>query len=309
VIVAVWNIILFFMAAHCEGISALEDLSLDGGFRLSAIRSSMNPLEIGRVLVKDESLPSLWRLCQWGSNFSLEGAEPTKRADGSIVLANEAKEIVLFPGGLSGEGVCLTVRGGVEYGDRLRQKNEQWAHLLVEQSLRDLSMKDLRALHFSLDFQVIRCVADTDETMDPGLHTAQTSAYWNIHNNNPQSEDYRDMIWFGVPIYDVRYPIPPGHQAVDQGNEDSTGKFICTMEGSRFYDSPVEIRQWYTVDCDLVPLLKEALDAAQSRGFLVKTCAEDLSFGGFNLGWEVPGSYTCSIHFKNLKLEKQSCNK
>jgi len=298
------TLVLLLASLHATGsVSVLEDATLDGGFRLSAVRSSANPVEVSRVLAVDNTREAAWRLCQWGTRFSLEGCAETVTDAGARCLANQAKEVVIYPGGLAGEGVRLAVNGGVEYGDSLRAQGQAWAHLLVEQKLEGPRLNEVTGLEFALDFCVESCKAATDKPMDPGLHTAHITAFWTIHNVNAGSPDHNDMIWFGVPLFDARYPVPHGHQAVDTGQADATGKFICTIEGARFYPGPVTVGAWNVLRCDLVPLIAEALQASKSKGFLEHTALEDLALTSFNLGWEVPGSYDCAIHVRHLRLD------
>ena len=89
---------------------------------------------------------------------------------------------------------------------------------------------------------------------------------------------------------------------VDGGKADATGKFICTIEGKRFFDGDTGDGAWHTIDCDLLPLMREALTASQTKGFLEATAFEDLVLTSFNLGWEVPGTYDCAITLKGLSL-------
>lgn len=298
--------VVFLMSANMQAEPVLKDMACDGGFRLSAVQSSMRPVEIGRVLAGDILLEPKWRLCQWGTAYSLEGVASTVSSQGARALANAAKEIVVFQGGLSGDGLRLAVHGGVEYGEQLRAQGQPWPHLLVEQKIDDLRLERLGTLNFALEFRVEICVSATDRQMDPSLHTAHITAFWNVHNRNAQSKDFQDMIWFGVPLFDARYPIPPGHQAVDAGKADATGKFIYTVPGARFYDKPVKPGEWNKVACDLLPLLGEALEASRAKGFLKNTTKDDLAITGFNLGWEVPGSYDCAILLRHLKMDAVS---
>lgn len=285
-----------------ETFSLFEDLALDHGFRLSALRSSMTPVEIGPVLVADPGKAPQWRLAQWGSRFSLESAEMRLLDGGARILENEGKHVKVLPGGLAGAGLLLAVHGGKEYGGALRQYGEAWPHLLIEQRLTPRPLNTLSSLDFTVEFRVETCAPATSEALDTGLHTAHISAFWTVHNINSESADHNNMIWFGLPLFDARYPIPPGHQALDVGQEDATGKFICTIEGKRFYTSPIQPGEWHTLACDLLPLLREALEAAQKQGFLTHTRAEDLAATSFNLGWEVPGPYDCAITLRGLSL-------
>ena len=162
---------------------------------------------------------------------------------------------------------------------------------------------DYARLDFRLDFLVDRCDLATTQSVVRSLHTGQITAFFSIHNRNPKSADFKDMIWFGLPMFDVRHDLPPGHQAVDGGKANATGKFICTLPGKRFYDRPTGDGTWHELRADLVPLIREALAASQAKGFLVDTAFEDLQPTSFNLGWEVPGPYDCAIRLKGLSLD------
>ena len=289
-------------AEEQKAYSFFDDLQLTHGFRLSAVRSSLSPVEVGNILATDDTQTPLWRLAQWGTQFSLESVEPQVLTNNTRILENEAKAVKIFPNGLAGEGVYLQVKGGAEYGDHLRQLGEAWPHLLIEQNLAGRPFHDFASVNFNIEFCVDHCIANTEKPLDPRLHTAHITAFWTVHNTNKDSNDYKDMIWFGVPLYDVRHPNPRGHQALDGGKDDATGKFICTIPGDRFFDEPIEIGKWYALSCDIAPLIREALAASQEKGFLEDTRYEDLAATSFNLGWEVPGPYDCGITLRNLSL-------
>ncbi len=287
-----------------KSVHLFDDLSLSGGFRLSAVESTTTPLEIATVLAARSDTAPQWRLAQWGTQFSLESATEQRRSDGSRELTNAGKTVRVYPGGLGGEGVLLAVQGGTEYGGRLRAFGEPWPHLLVEQTFtKPRKLYEWDRIEFQVEFRVEQCEAATDQKPDPGLHTAHINAFWTIHNLNPDSADHRDMIWFGLPLFDARHEIAPGHQALDIGKNDATGKFICTIDGHRFWSAPVDDGQWHTLACDLLPYIREALAASQAKGFLVNTQFEDLAATTFNLGWEVPGPYNCAIHLRHLQMD------
>ena len=290
-------------------ISFFDDLALVHGFRLSAVESSLSPVEVASVLVADPKEKPKWRLDQWGTRFSLEDVQEQVMGDGIRLLENKGKRVKILPGGLAGQGIYLEVNGDAEYGGKLRQYGEAWPHLLIEQTLQKHPFHKFESLNFSVEFYVEKCVAATDKPLDNGLHTAHISAFMTVHNINPNSKGFNDMIWFGLPLYDVRYPIPRGHQALDVGKADATGKFICTIAGERFFDQPVNIGVWHTLSCDLLPLIHEALAASQAKGFLTDTVYEDLVATSFNLGWEVPGPYYCAITLRNLDLVGNRINK
>ncbi len=183
--------------------SLFEDRAFSLGFRLSAIRSSITPVEVGHVLQTDTRQPPRWRLAQWGTRYSLEGAPETSSEDGARTISNENKTVTVSPGGFEGDGILLAMNSGVEYDGVLRPYGVAWPHLLIEQAIAEAPLGKMGALAFNLAFQVERCIPTTEQELDPSLHTAHISAFWTIHNKNQASEDYNDMIWFGVPLYDA----------------------------------------------------------------------------------------------------------
>jgi hypothetical protein len=298
--------LLIVIAPQSVSEELFQDLSLRHGFNLSAVTSRSKPLALGPILQRESDSPPLWRLAQWGTNHNLLGTKEIHHKNGTLVLENEGKRIEVRSGGLAGEGVTLTVLGGAEYGGKLRKKGEPWPHLLVEQRMPDsLRVADYARLDFQLDFRVVRCDLAGSAVVERRLHTGQITAFFAVHNRNKKSTDFNDMIWFGLPIFDVRHDFPPGHQAVDGGKSTATGKFICTLPGKRFYDRSTGDGTWHALRGELVSLLREALAASQAKGFLTDTEFEDLQPTSFNLGWEVPGPYDCAITLKGLGLDGQ----
>ena len=294
------------ITAHAENPPSplLRDLALEGGFHLSAVSTADPPLEIGNVLAGVPGAAPQWRLAQWGTRWNLLPAPETVSADGARTRSNEGKRVTVLPGGLAGEGVVLGVNGPAEYPDGPRKHGEPWPHLLVEQKIsRDDPLTAYAALPFRVSFRVDRCDGPPPGEADPGLHTAHITAFWTAHNANRASAGQGDMLWFGVPLFDARHPLPPGHQAEDAGQPLASHKFIYTVEGSRVQEGPVKLGEWRTISCDILPLLRDALETAAARGFMKDSRFGDLRLTSFNLGWEVPGSYDCEITLKGLGLD------
>ena len=295
------------LSAAAEPVSLFRDLPLAHGFRLSAVRSSMRPVEVGTVLSNDSGAKPQWRLAQWGTRFSLEGAGPEYTSAGVRVLANKGKTVKVLPGGLAGGGVLLAVHGGAEYGGHLRQYGEPWPHLLIEQAFPGgLRLRDYERIRFRLQFRIEKAAPAVEKPLNPRLHTGHINAFWTIHNVNPDSADYRNMIWFGLPLFDARHDIPRGHQALDIGKKDASGKFICTLKGARFYDAPTGGGHWQTLAVDWLPLVRDALAASQAHGHLTNSRFVDLAATSFNVGWEVPGPYDCAVRLRGLRMRGET---
>lgn len=281
------------------------DRGFSGGLRLSATHSGAVPIEVATVMAEDARATPAWRLAQWGTRHDLAPAEMSTDDTGARTLANAGKRVVLRPGGLDGAGVELALHGGAEFGNRLRAFGEAWPHLLLEQRMDPaVRLAGLEALRFKIALRITTCEATVREGLDPALHTAQVSAFWTVHNQDPDSPDYREMIWFGIPIFDARHATPPGHAALDIGKDDATNKFIFTVDGARVWRGPPRVGHDAALECDLLPHLREALNVSQAHGHLPATRLQDLALTSFNLGWEITGPYNAALHLQHLSLTR-----
>lgn len=285
------------------GEELFRDPQFRNGFTLTAASHPAPKVEIG-VLQTSETLSTQpdWRMPQWATRTLLEPRACERDKNGVWFADNVAKriEIECAPDGLT--RLLLEVRGSHEYTGQFRKAGEPWAHLLIEQSYpQPIKLSEFTRLDFTLDTRVPFCkrAAEPADKFDPGLHTAQVSAYWTIHDISPGRGD---MIWFGIPIFDARYEVPPAHYAIDGGKADASGKFICVLDGKRFWMGNTGDGNWRLLKTDLVPLIKEALHIAQEQGHLPKAKLEDLALTSFNLGWELPGPYDAAIEFRGLSL-------
>jgi len=300
--------LLFASAAAAGADSLIADPRFDHGFRLTG--ASHKQIELDAPLSPpgvDDASPPPWRIAQWGSrdlllpgNFEVDG-------DGAWRAENAVKAVTIRRGGEGGEVTLgLAVDAATEYGGELRQHGQPWPHLLIDQRFAEpIRIADHAAMPFALSFRVPRCETAewADGRLDPTLHTAHVTAFFTVHIQRNGAIQPGEMIWFGIPLFDARHPIPPGHQAIDAGAPDASGKFICTLEGARFWDSPTGDGEWHALSVDLKPLLAEALEISQEHGHLEGAAPEDLVLTSFNLGWEVPGPYDAVIEIRGLSFK------
>ncbi|MEQ4206735.1 hypothetical protein [Actinopolymorpha sp. B9G3] len=199
-------------------------------------------------------------------------------------------------------GLWLEAMASAEY-DRPRQPGEPWPHLLVEQvwGAAGVRLVDLAKLQFGLTARVdhvVNCMSPAE--YDPGLHAAQVTAYFTLQNRNESSPDYGNLVWFGVPVVDNRYDIPPAHYAEDAGHTGPTNQFIAVMPGSEFWDRSIKDGRWHSIRTDLLPFLHHAFSVAQQGGYLPRTRVEELRITTFNFGWELPGAFDVALQVKPL---------
>lgn len=281
-----------------------KDTSFSAGFRLSALDSRARPVEVGNVFAVEGKQPC-WRLAQWGSNYSLEGAE--ERFEGnSRIIGNKGKLVELRKDG--GDTVLrLDIRAGNDYGGKLRKPGEPWPHLLVEQYF-DARPEICKLKNFVVSYEVrISEVRSAfNGKLDNSLHAAQLVMFFTLQDRNNG-----DYIWFGLPIYDSRSDFPSEHKAVDAGKSDATSKYIYAVDGKRLWRSKIRFGRWEKFNMDVLPLMKEALEDAFKKGWLKNSDLKDIVISTMNTGWEMPGPFNAIAEYKNLsaKYEKISAKR
>jgi hypothetical protein len=172
-----------------------------------------------------------------------------------------------------------------------------------------VSFADVESLVFTCDAQVLRCERlMTEAEFNPDLHATQASVYFAISNDDSESPDFRDFIWFGVSFFDDRWEIQTDYVAVDGDPRTiGTGKLIYRLGEQKTIDdilggvNPFS-KKPVRIEIDLAQYLGDALQAAKERGFLTETRVEQMKLGHFNFGWETPGTYRAALEIKNPRL-------
>lgn len=299
-------LLLCVPVAHAAVLFA--DPAFEHGFRLTGASHARIELDgalrpPGRDAVPAEA--PAWRLAQWGTRYLLEPGDAVTDSERGWVAENAGKRFALARDEDGRVTLTLAVNGIAEADGAIRPYGAPWPHLLIEQGFAaPVRVSDYDALPLSLAFRVTKAApaAWAEGRLDPTLHTAQVSIFFTVNARAGDDGAPAGMIWFGIPLFDVRHPIPPGHQALDTGQPDASGKFICSLDGSRFHTRPTGDGTWHRVAVDLRPLLAEALAISQEHGHLTEAAIEDLLLTSFNLGWEVTGPYDAAIEIRGLAL-------
>jgi hypothetical protein len=283
------------------------DPAFEHGFTLTAASHPAPKVEIGvlQTSATHGNAAPAWRMPQWATRELLQPGLCRDMGDGKWMAENHAKRVMVERLGNGQTGLWLEARGDYEYDGRMRVSGEPWPHLLIEQHFpKPIAPKDCKSLIFSMDAHIPFCrpAPWSEGKRIPALHTAQASVFWTVHNVTQGNPDHNDMIWFGIPFFDARYEIPPAYYALDAGKADATGKFICLLDGKRFWNTPTGDGAWHKLEADLLTLLREALQITQQHGYLKNTTFEDLSMDSFNLGWEIPGPYDAAFESRGLSL-------
>jgi hypothetical protein len=284
--------------------SVFGDLSFRQGFLLGYSDASKGRgVEATLDLGRPASRP-LWRLCQWGTKYSLADAACIEGQQSDVSYENEGKQVIVGGPASSKRDLVLEIRGQAEYGTRARQVGESWPHLLIEQDTpKPYRLDVLDRLMFVIRLRLLYCsdrMAEAD--YDPGLHAAQFQMFFIVKNINPQAADYGDFYWFGVPFFDNRYDSPPADMAKDAGKSDATGKFIYTVAAQEVGIRPLKGGQWIAVKTDLLDHIKRGLAEAVSRGYLNAGATGDYAVVNMNLGWEIPGTFDAAMQIRDLAI-------
>lgn len=279
----------------------IRDNTFQSGFRLMGtdiLKTGKNAVDILDNCGTATGSPA-WRLAQWGSRFSLKN-ETCRRTDRGFLYSDPAKTFCADPS----EGkVYLEILAEKEY-DKPRVRGEAWPHLLLAQEFEQrYFLCDLKSVIFDMNFYVkVKENRMTAEDFDSQLHTGQFVWFVTVQNHNPQSPEYLDYFWFGLPQCDLRYGTPRFFAKKDDGKRDSTNKFINSIDARKYLPhDPTKGAVHYRYDA--YEDIAEGFRRAKAQGFLEKTEWEDLSFGSMNTGLEMPGTFNLGIEISKIGIE------
>jgi len=288
-----------------------SDTDLKQGFLLS-YSDPTRGRDIETVLNLDnEKNKPAWRLCQWGTKYSLAGSRCAHHGNGDISYENEGKKVIVGGQNSENRDLILEIKGDAEYGATARKYGESWPHLLIEQdAVATYPLDEMEKVQFKISLKLVYFQNHMKANeYDPNLHAAQFQMFLIVKNINKQSRDYGNYFWFGVPFFDSRYEIPPVYTAKDADHKNSTGKFIYTIDGKDFNTTPLKAGNWVTIQKDLLPYIKEGLTHVTQKGHLSSSDPKDYAVVNMNLGWEIPGTFNAGIQVKDLEVSAISKKK
>ncbi len=293
-------------------IPLIDDTALQNGVNVISPKEGVR-IEQGVLQPFGVEKKPAWDLDQWSCRFTLADSKPEKQTDGSVKYADPGKSIVFYPrndDAKPGEirpGFSLAVRGIEEYQNDYPHVGQAWPHLLIERPfIQQPRLTDLDAVRFRIKFRITEHVRLDKPGWSDSYHTGQCQCYLTVNNLNTESPGYGDYLWFGIPMFDERYDHIAEYKALDFSTPEKagTGKFINIVGSRTFFQEKAKDGGWITIDYDVLPLLKEAVDSAWERGYLSKSKnIEDYGLGCMNLGWEVPGPINVNVDCADFSLE------
>lgn len=293
---------LVLLAALSFASEVLSDTNFENGFNLTATSSTADPLIVAK-LFPDESKDPVWRMAQWGSNFSLADAEMKK--DGKVsYYKNDGKRVSIDRKGPKA-AIGFEVYAIKEYENE-RDNSHGWPHLLIEQEIASLpKISELKSLTVSFEVKIPKPKALKGFKYDDNRHTAQYVMYLAVQNRNQASEGFGDYLWFGIPIFDVRHEVTPPYMAMDAGKDDATGKYIYSVAGGEFWEKSVANNKWQKFRHDMLPYIVKAFEDAKSKGYLKTSKFEDMAVANTNTGWEVTGPFDAKSELRGYSVDAE----
>jgi hypothetical protein len=260
-----------------------------------------------------------WTLAQWASRHSLADPAVTRQFQVGVyvfAITNASKRVTVD-----------TRRGEIELAlaasacyDQPRRQSESWPHLLASAALTDTRypanachVADIKRLDVSFACR-LDAFADRHPQADPDLHAAQFQLFLYVQNLTQGDDGFGDMLWFGIPIFDNRYPVRDERYQRDGGKADASGKFIyslptkaCLPEGEGFVRDGRLLAnrdaRWVDFRIDVAPWIVYAYKLARKSGYLQTTDLGDLYVSGLNFGWEMPGAYDAAMRLRGLSIQ------
>ena len=279
----------------------VRDPHFQGGFTLLDPHPGKR-VPCGRLpgLVPGET--PVWFLAQWHSRHPLGVGPPALRSADTIEFGNQAKAVTTGRPGTQHADLVLAVHAASEYGTRSRRAGEPWVHWLVEQDLEDRpSLDTLASARFHIEVRLKPARPAKMDDYDADLHAAQFQVFLTVQNLERGSPGYGKFLWFGIPLYDNRSRVPKAHQAPDTAG---SGMFIYSPPGGIFTRGSAHDGDWLVIDHDLLPLMREGLETAWTRGHLLESrLLSAYRLSGINLGWEMPGIFDVAMQVRNLALQ------
>lgn len=250
----------------------------------------------------------VWNLAQWYSQSSIYGASPTTLASGSSQFANSDKAVTMGPTTSTDGSLIFAMNGQNEFGNVYRGATDPFPAMLADLKIADPDgwlgtttpfLSSLSSVQFNIDAKLLYHARNQTTGYNAAIHAVQFSCTFLIQNLNPASSGYGKSMYFLVMLYDDRYAVPS--QSISE--DLFTGKLIYDVGITPFSTTGLSTGVWKNINGDLLPLIKNGLTEAWSRGFLTESQSyADYKISLFTMGIECPGLNILTMQVKNLSL-------
>ena len=253
-------------------------------------------------------LSPVWRLCQWDSGPDLS----------EMLVPSPAEEITdgkyrSFRYDPETDAMSFLLDTSLYYGGRPALEGDYWPHLLIEAPT--FGAEDLpeeKAAYYRCDadrlllsFDIRLTEYEAVPVAGDWVEAAQFLMYFYV-----KGVDTDDFCWFGLQLFDSRWPRNDHYIGYDGGKADASGAMIFSIGSKYIYDgaalwkdgAPSPDGVWRHVEIDLVPYLKHMLKRGAADGYFRAEDLGGLRVNGMNVGWETIGTFRHAMEMKNLQL-------
>lgn len=297
-LVAVLMPVPFFAQNNIKEKSALHDPSFSKGL---AVESVMDSASISGVLLVDTTARPEWHLCQPNTRFDAAKCIMETRGDNTIfnVAGNGnlmAKVIRVNP---VRNVLYLECNASAEYTG-IRRDGQPWVELCASQSIDSLTVASCRQLALQMEYKVTFYEDCMGVLAEKDIHSAECCASLILKNVNMESDAYGKCLKVVIPMFDNRkVGLSYGSEVMMEG-----GVVVFRPASEKCLSSGriPKVKQKEFVNVVLLPVIKQAVNAASMNGYLPGAVPEDFEIERFTVGWEMKGTFNSAVEIKNLKL-------
>lgn len=290
-----------------NAVNLISDANFSNGFRLLEPRDDGKRVE-AKILNYDGAATGdyKWEMSQWASPFNFKDANYSVTDKDTYLYKNVNRSVEVDT---KNNAITLNLDSYAEYMERYGQSrtgSENWSHLLLEQNFENpanISLIKYAVAH--LEFIINK---SENKDLSQPIPCAQLTWYFTItdvrngDSRYQSGNDDNDYMWFGLSIYDSRYPYLSESSHVDAGFNGATNRLIYGMDSRNYLPENLEIGKEYVIDIDILPFIKRAYLFGIQNGALENSNLSDLVINYMNIGWELPGSYDVSLTLKNMSV-------
>ncbi len=286
-------------------ISLIADNNFQQGF---SVLNPNNGTTQGTIQYPGVTLSPKWNLAQWYSTSSISGASPSSLSSGSYMFADANKAITIGPVTSSDGHLIFAINGQNEFGNVYRTASQPFPHLIVDQRIADPDgwlgtatpfLGTLDSLVFQIDANLIYHARNQKNGYNPSIHALQFSSVFLVQNLRAGSPGYGKSMYFLIMLFDDRYNLP----GLSINEDIFSGQLIYDVGLAAFSQEGLLQGQWKTVKGNLLPMIKQGLNEAWRRGYLLESRDyNDYKVSLFTLGFECTGLNIGTIQVRNLNL-------
>ena len=261
--------------------------------------------------------PPIWQFALGNSQSTLHLQTRETLPSGAIRWEDNYARMIIGPSGTPEADLTLGLWGYEQYNGSyyVPAAQQGWVYHLAQQQISVPGVYTHGSPPISalarLDFSIFARLLSAEQNIniqagyDPDHHAAQYLIYFSVQNQNqfqyPNNLGFGDYLWFGISVYDDRYPVLELTILQDLGG---TERLIYNLGSAPF------VSEGFTpggpgmlFEGDLLPGIRDALTCAWESGFLTGSNElSDYRIGGMNIGWEVPGLNDVEMQVKDLSL-------